>query len=294
MAEQKQTIKPLKPYKSIEEQIKILEERHCVISDTSLAKETLSKINYYRFSAYFLPFKDNNGMYLSGTTFERVFHIYEFDRELRSLLFQAIECIEVTLRTRIARTHVKNCNRNPISYLNPKNFNRSTKVTKFQEKIKEIISNNKDSPIIKHHNDSYGGKLPLWVIIEFFTFGMLSRFYSNLKIKGKNEIAKQYQTNHENLKSWLHCCSVVRNICAHGERLYCRTFSAVPKGFNPKEKVSNSLWAMMLVIKSLYPFPDKWQKEFMPQMENIMDKYSKDIDLKHLGFPKNWKETLMN
>ncbi len=51
---------------------------------------------------------------------------------------------------------------------------------------------------------------------------------------------------------------------------------------------------MMLVIKSLYPFPDKWEKEFMPQMENIMDKYSKDIDLKHLGFPKNWKEELMN
>ena len=62
----------------------------------------------------------------------------------------------------------------------------------------------------------------------------------------------------------------------------------------PKKNVRQCTWAMMLVIKSLYPFPDKWEKEFMPQMENIMDKYSKDIDLKHLGFPKNWKEELMN
>ena len=91
--------------KNIDEQIAILKERGCIISDVSFARETLSKINYYRFSAYLIPFKDNNGMYLSGTTFERIFNIYEFDRELRSLLFRAIECIEVALRTRLSYMH---------------------------------------------------------------------------------------------------------------------------------------------------------------------------------------------
>ena len=138
MAEQKQTIKPLKPYKSIEEQIKILEERHCVISDTSLAKETLSKINYYRFSAYFLPFKDNNGMYLSGTTFERIFHIYEFDREFRSLLFRAVECIEISLRTRLSYMH--GMKYGALGYLNKENFNPRHDTKTFQGNIKGVIS----------------------------------------------------------------------------------------------------------------------------------------------------------
>ncbi|MBR2124338.1 MAG: Abi family protein [Acetobacter sp.] len=63
-----------------------------MISDLSSAEETLSKINYYRLSAYFLPFKETNGAYVSGTTFEKIVRIYEFDREIRSFLFRAIAC----------------------------------------------------------------------------------------------------------------------------------------------------------------------------------------------------------
>ncbi|MBQ3817795.1 MAG: Abi family protein [Acetobacter sp.] len=54
--------------------------------------------------------------------FEKIVGLHEFDRKLRSLLLQAIDCIEITLRARLARVHVKNHNRNPIAYLNPKNF----------------------------------------------------------------------------------------------------------------------------------------------------------------------------
>ena len=88
-------MKEIKPPKRIDEQIAILKRHGCIIRNKSFTEEILSKINYYRFSAYLIPFKGNNGMYLPDTTFERIFHIYEFDRELRSLLFQAIECIEI-------------------------------------------------------------------------------------------------------------------------------------------------------------------------------------------------------
>ena len=62
----------LKQPTSIDEQIAILERHGCIVSDTSLAKEVLSTINYYRFSAYFLPFKQADGTYKAETTFEKV------------------------------------------------------------------------------------------------------------------------------------------------------------------------------------------------------------------------------
>ncbi|MBO6036909.1 MAG: Abi family protein [Acetobacter sp.] len=256
--------KQSKQYKTIEELIEILKERGCIISDISFARETLSKINYYRLTAYLLPFKDKESKeerYIPNTTFEKIVSLHEFDRKLRSLLLQAIDCIEVTLRARLARTHVKNHNRNPIAYLNPKNFRYTNskwqdkvtkeekKVTKeekeenFKQTIEKIILNNRKDDIIKHHENKYGGKLPLWVIIEFFTFGDLSRFYSNLETKDKKEIAKQFISEYidENsrpdyLKSWFRCCTDVRNKCAHFGVLYNHPFSSVPMGFDATKK----------------------------------------------------------
>ena len=291
----------------IDEQIAILKRHGCIIRNKSFTEEILSKINYYRFSAYLIPFKGNNGMYLPDTTFERIFHIYEFDRELRSLLFQAIECIEISLRTRLSYMH--GMKYGALGYLNKENFNPRHDTKMLQGNIKGVIlyqteketsDHEKKEPFVekelfvKHHKEKYDGQFPIWVVIELFTFGMLSRFYSDLHTSDQKQIARQYHTSYKVLESWLRCCTDVRNICAHYGRLYYRNFTSTPSGFMPKKNVRQCTWAMMLVIKSLYPFPDKWEKEFMPQMENIMDKYSKDIDLKHLGFPKNWKEELMN
>ena len=303
--------KQSKQYKTIEELIEILKERGCIISDVSFARETLSKINYYRLTAYLLPFKDKESKeerYLPKRIFEKIVGLHEFDRKLRSLLLQAIDCIEVTLRTRLARVHVKNHNRNPIAYLNPKNFHfietkKERKRTKeenekiFLQTIDKIISKNNHHPIIKHHEKHYSGILPFWVIIEFFTFGDLSRLlYSNLKTKDKKEIAKQFIPEyipdnflHEYLESWLRCCTDVRNRCAHFGLLYNHPFSSAPKGFYKKER---SLWAIILVIKWLHPFPDRWHEEFIPQLKSLISNYLEDSDLERLCFPENWEEEL--
>ena len=68
---------------TIAEQIAILKDHGCIISDSTFAEEILSTINYYRLSAYFRPFRNDDGNFLSDTTFEKIHRIYEFDRELR-------------------------------------------------------------------------------------------------------------------------------------------------------------------------------------------------------------------
>lgn len=64
---------------SIEEQIDKIAERGCDIGSREFARKVLSEINYYRLTAYFLPFKTENDTYIDGTSLETVYNIHEFD-----------------------------------------------------------------------------------------------------------------------------------------------------------------------------------------------------------------------
>ncbi|ELV04629.1 Abortive infection bacteriophage resistance protein [Brachyspira hampsonii 30599] len=92
------------PYK-YEEQLQKLKDRGCIINNDQKCISILESVNYYRFSAYFLPFKQNDGNYINGTSFEKVFNIYEFDRKLHTILFNALEEIEIFIRAKIAYYH---------------------------------------------------------------------------------------------------------------------------------------------------------------------------------------------
>ena len=78
----------------------------------------------------------------------------------------------------------------------------------------------------KHQN------VPLWVLIKKFTFGKLSKFYSALieEIQFKicddieefylKEYNKSISINNKTLSQMLEFINIVRNICAHNEKLY--------------------------------------------------------------------------
>jgi abortive infection bacteriophage resistance protein len=95
----------LKPPTTYSWQLEKLRSRGCQISDIPLCEKVLSRINYYRLSAYFLPSQKTNGDYIPGTDFNMVYQIYEFDRKLRNLIFAAIEEVEIYLRSKFAYYH---------------------------------------------------------------------------------------------------------------------------------------------------------------------------------------------
>lgn len=385
-----------KQYKTIEELIEILKERGCIIENKSFAKDVLSKVDYYRLKDYLLHFKDKESKekrYLPNTKFEKVVSLHEFDGKLRSLLLHAINHIEITLRARLARIHVKN-HKDPTAYLKWNNFkltnkqidkkaaesyckkknnqchkvyinietseemifrgiehespkdgekseplllcqkegtntilvvpiNQKAEHSLKQKQIGEKITLNKnmyerkeitkflekvDNIKKQKFKDKCDGKLPLWVVIESFTFGNLSHFYKNLKEKDQNDIAKEfipeyipYNFLYKYLESWLRCCTDLRNICAHSGVLYNHVFPAKPHGLRKEHDfISRKLWISILIIKWLYPFQDKWDKEFIPQIENIVnDSKLEDSDLACFGFPikrikiKNFIQSLL-
>jgi len=281
----------LKAPTTYEQQLNILEGRNVVIDDREHCIKLLESVNYYRFTAYFLPFKHIDGNYCEGLQFQRVYRIYEFDRMLRGILFSALEEVEVYLRAKIAYFHAHKYGAE--GYMDAANFSDRHKADKFHENVRREIANNGRSAFVIHHNKHYDGHFPIWVIVELFTFGMLSRFYSDLKTPEQKQLARElYGTTPKNVVSWLRCCTDLRNICAHYGRLYFRKFPAIPAGVEADLRQKERLWGAVLALKALYPSAEKWNNEVLPQLNALFEKHSDDIMLRHIGFPDDWGSKL--
>lgn len=281
----------LKEPTTYQEQIELLKSRNIVVDDVALCAKALENVNYYRFTAYFLPFKRSDGSYQEGVHFSQVYQIYEFDRKLRSLLFSALEEIEIYLRSKLAYFHAHKYGAE--GYLNTSNYSTHHRADKFEENLQREISQNKHSAFVAHHKNHYEGHFPIWVVMELFTFGMLSRFYSDLKTPDQKRLAKElYNTIPKNVTSWLRCCTDLRNICAHYGRLYYRIFPATPAGVDATAREKTQLWGAVLTVKALYPDKCKWNSEILPHLSALFEEYQNEISLEHIGFPKNWEEKL--
>lgn len=279
----------LKPPISYEEQLQRIAKRGCLIDDKERCLKILETVNYYRLTAYFLPFKKSDETYIEGTSFFKIYEIYEFDRELRRVLFSALEEIEVALRARIAYYHAHHYS--PVGYLESDNFSSKHDHEKFLQSFNREVKHSSKLPFVKHHEEKYAGKFPIWAAVELFSFGMLSCFYADLKTQDQKAIAKLYGTHPKSLRSWLRCATDLRNICAHYGRLYYRIFTAIPAniaGIADEDK--RSLWAAFIAIREIYPSPEKWNHGVLPNMEQLLEKYKQSIRIDHISFPDGWNE----
>ena len=282
---------------TLDEQIEKLKERGCIIGDEGYAKQVLGQINYYRLTAYFLPFTNNKGRYHANTTFNIVHRTYLFDSQLRSLVFSVIEKIELYFRSQIAYYHAHKYG--ALGYMNEGYYSHKHDHKKFCERIADRIEKSKNQPFVSHHIDNYDGNFPIWVLVELFTTNDISLFYSDLCTADQKHLAKNsFGTHYKSLCSWLHCLTILRNYCAHYSRLYYTIFPAQP-AVPPKfsEYTSYTFWKQVfgyiLVLKFLYPSPERWISSVLAPLEALIDEYSDCIQLKHIGFPDNWKALLM-
>lgn len=277
----------LKKPTTYQEQLDILKARGIIINDSNQCIAVLETVNYYRFTAYFLPFKLSDGQYREGTQFRRVYRIYEFDRKLRSILFAALEEVEIFLRAKFSYFHVHKYGAE--GYMDETSFSGKHQAIKFKENLEREISSNKRSAFVAHHNEKYEGHFPLWVAVELFSFGMLSRFYSDMKTEDKKQIARElYGTVPKNVSSWLRCCTDLRNICAHYGRLYYRIFPAIPAGVETETPQRSQLWGAVLALKQLYPSDATWNSAILSAISALFEEYRDDIVLSHIGFPADW------
>ena len=236
---------------TVDEQIKILRERGCIIKNEDLARETLKYINYYRLSNYFEPFCVSKHQYEEGTTFEKILRIYEMDRKMRSILIAALEEIEITLRAAISNYHALKYG--ALGYLNPSSFDRVHNHQTFIARINHLIEANEDREFVKHYNRQHDGKFPLWVVMELFSFGTLAFFFKDMQNVDKKALAGDFfGCSSSEMDNWIFCLNELRNYCAHYNRLYGNHFPVMPRtprDFEPE--LQNDVFGYIIVMKQL-------------------------------------------
>lgn len=283
----------VKPPTSYEEQLKILKDRNLMIPSQIRALEVLENINYYRLSAYFLTLKDEGDIFKEGTTFDKIYNLYEFDRKLRNLIMEQLESIEIAFRTHIAYYIAHNFG--PLGYMESNNFINEQYHSQFIDELrKELSRRRKNELFVTHYDDFYGAKYPIWLAIEVTTFSQLSKLYRNLKNQDKSNIAKEhYQIPYSFIQNWLRVLSQLRNVCAHYGRLYNKKL-VVKLSLDTKaaKLVSNDkIFGVIFVLKKLTINKNKWLS-FKTKLEALVEEYNESIELERIGFPLNWKDLL--
>lgn len=318
----KYTKKPL----SIKQQVLKLKLRGLIIDDENLAESYLSNISYYRLRAYTFPFQNNTDKnadhkFISNSIhFKDIIDIYCFDRRLRSVIFNALEKIEVAIRTKIVQIYSEFTD-DSHWYENDTLFNDDeTTLQKRNEEtgvvenieeykynileediLREVDRSNED--FIKHYYDTYHTPKtpPAWMTLEVISFGTLSRLYELLvKDDNKKEVAKQFGLQKiDIMENWLHALSILRNCCAHHSRLWNRRFTVrillpyntaspfIDRTTIPTIK-QNKLFAYLCCIKYILDIisPDN---DFQRNLLSLIDNAGNLLNLKEMGFPDNWK-----
>ena len=288
-------LKQHQPSMSVDKQVENLKTLGLIINDEEYAKRILNDISYFRLiKAYSLGFKPKNGKYNEGVTFEQIVDLYLFNANFRQITFSEIEKIEVNVRCRIANYFADTYG--VLGYKYPANFVDEEYHHTFLVDIEEEIGRNTRAPFVRNFKKNYeGGDLPIYALVEVFSFGTLSKFYKNMKNEDKKAVAKSFGIGYTYLESWLESISYVRNICAHYGRLYNAKLSKTPMLYKEYLQAgigNNRIFGVLLCMKHILKNDAHWN-QYVDQIDVLIEKYEK-VDVKTMGFPENWKKLLKN
>lgn len=290
---------------TLTQQVEQLQERGLEIKRPRIAEKYLINISYYRLGEYWYVMQSDKEKHIfkPNSNFEDVITLYNFDADLRLLLFGVIEKIEISLRTKLI--YYLSHEIDPWWFQNFEIFADSKALVKTLSNLEEEISRTKDDSIKKHikkHKDD-GRFPPAWKSLEQTSFGALSKLYGNLKnnVNAKNQIAKDFgAVNHTYLPSWLQSIAQIRNFCAHHSRLWNRnlpgTVKLLPKPPNPwivdninvpKQHEFSQLYVHMCLMRymlnTIIP-----QNDFSTKLSDLLAQYP-SVDPNALGMKPNWE-----
>ena len=235
-----------KPFKTIDEQLKILENRNLLFLNKETARNSLKRYGYYEvINVYKDPFlkKKNDDIFKNETTFEHIYALYNLDKELSRDLLQGLEQFEQNFKQSLAYVISEKISADYSLYANKDNFNLG-KV--YRDKKKKIVASDRDNLLKKFHNihnyqinpfkhyrDNHGN-IPPWIMVKGLTFGQTIYWYrlsskeirlsvlsimlgidENI-IRSTDSTMKYSQTFGDLLALYLN----YRNLTAHGSRVY--------------------------------------------------------------------------
>ena len=304
-----------KTFKTLDEQIEILQTKGLKITDIDKTKEILFRENYFFINGYRHLFqksyKDNS--FISGTTFDELYGTFVFDRNIRNITFKFILIVENNIKSIISYQLSKKYGFKEKDYLNPKNFNQdSMKVRQVYDVLnkmkRQIRINGRQHTATSHYLTNYG-YIPMWILVKVLSFGIISELYGILKVEDQLAIAEIYDVDPETLSIYLSLLSNFRNLCAHEDILYDhRTQRSIPDNkyhymldipMTDDEYIygKNDLFAVMIILKEM--LTESEFRDIMNQISYEIDLLDGKVDtvptsliLNKIGFPDNFREIL--
>lgn len=285
-------------------QLAMLKSRGLLIDDETLAEKQLHSISYFRLANYLRPMEQdaNSHTFKPQSHFEDAIKLYMFDKELRSLVFTAIQDIEIALRTRVI--HSFSMAYGAFWFMDVSLFKNGAIFTNCLDNIRAELKRSKED-FIQEHFSKYDNPQypPSWKTMEVISFGTLSKLFCNFKdAQTKKAIARSFLLpQYTYLENWIKCAAVLRNCCAHHARIWNRRFPSIPKlpetlpadwiSQKPQRpvKIYGQLCCLAYLEQSINP-----NGSFKAKLTELLSAYPQ-TDLKAMGFPKEWRsEALWN
>lgn len=283
----------MKEYKSNEELINYLLSKGVVISNR---KDTLEKIERYTYYSIVNTYK--NGNYIENVSFDDIYALFEFDKNLKNIILKY--CLEI-------ETVIKSIMANQISkvygvkdYLNISNWDASINTDIKENLLKkinnEIEKNYNVHTAVTHYIDKYGF-VPPFVLVKILTFGVASSYYGLLKQSDRQAIAKYFKISDKLLKQILKNLTTIRNMSAHSDRLYNYTskfylsFKLIDKNYIKSDNITNLYMVVRCMEKLLTKEQYKELYNSICEETRKLEKKLKSVEINNIkeimGFPMN-------
>ena len=244
-------LRPPKPFRQLPELVQLMHSRGMQIDDAAHAQRKLAQVGYYRLSGFWFPCRQyktstNGGVVVSastgkperdetmlpGTSFDKVFALYLFDKRLRLLMLDALERIEIYTRNALA--HELGFD-DPLAYQNlafirpeqardylDKRGIRRNAWDEWSKRQADQVNRCKEDHVLSHRRK--GQAMPLWVVVEAWDFGTTSKFFELLKGRWQNKVCERMGVdNAKVLRNWLQELNTLRNRCDHHTRIWNQT-----------------------------------------------------------------------
>ena len=277
----------------------MLKERGLIINNEKHALEQLRIISYFRLANYLRPMEQDKTTHTfkPNSTLENALDLYYFDKELRVLIFKAIQSIEIALRSKII--HHVSLKHGAFWFMTPHLCINQRMQTENLNHIQRELQRSKED-FIQEHFAKYNSPIypPVWKTLEIVSLGTLSKLYCNLSDTAiKKQIARDFNLpQHLYLESWIKCAAVLRNYTAHHARIWNRRFPLKPQlpkklpfawidqEHTEKVKLYAQLCYLVYLQNNIHPGNSFKQELF------ALLKAHPNVDVKAMGFPMNWSE----
>lgn len=243
-----------KPFKTYEELIAIMEDRHIEIPDKEFARQALANYSYYGIiNGYKDTFLQVGGTddFIPGTNFNELYTLHILDTSLNNIIFKYIIFLERALKSRLSYLVAQKYGvfTNPTDYsctddsdyLFRKNYSNSNgKRSSILRSIKERISLDNKNPMLQHYL-TLKNHLPPWILTTCIPYGLTIEWYNILRAEDKMDICNSFipsglfsdNKTKEFVRKVFDLTKEYRNKIAHGTR----TFSMLSLPQLPKEQI---------------------------------------------------------